>query len=1244
MTIVKTKRAFILTVFVLTTVLNTYSQAWRSELYPFNWTPGFAKDGKFIQDFSYAGYKKGEQAIPFITNNIIDVTQAPYNADKTGASNATAAIQAAIDYVSGLGGGVVYLPAGTYSVQPNGANTSALSVIRDGVVIRGDGPTQTRILNTQTNMRVKSIISFKPLVDADWYTPAAITVPFVKNAAEQDTIIFVTNAGSFAIGDRVVLTTDLSNEWIAEHNMTGLWNNTMPGVAFSRTVKSVNTTTNSITVDVPIRYFLKTRDNARIYKVNKPITECGLESLSFGNLQNNNTGWTDADYEIPGTGAFEVHSSHAIRMENAENCWMKNVSTFKPVANTLDIHLLSNCFRMVQCRFITVEACDFMKPQYEGGGGNGYMYILESNDCLIRDSKGTSGRHNYSFRLACSNGNVIYNCLSKDARLASDFHMWFSMTNLFDNQICDKDYIEAIYRPFGGTPTHGQTTTQSVIWNTNGLNYLTGKTSIVQSAQWGQGYVIGTRGPASNVLLSTGNNSEPIDHLEGQGTGALLRPTSLYIDQLNRRLIGLSAVDSLGWSANPIPQVRLTIPANDTMVDVLTPLTIAASATDFNGTITKVDFYRGATLIASDNAAPYSISWTPATTGTYVITARAFDNNGVTNNSAAVNVIVKSITTTLSPIDDSYVTGGTNADINYGAGATEGNLIIKNNPGSISNTSKAILKFDVTGQTKIKQARVRLFARFGTPNAVTAYQTTDAWTELGVTWNNMPATGTQLTTTNITATGYWEWNVTSYVQSQAAGDGVVSMVFQDDAAANVQLGISSKEFGSNAPQLVLTKGVVNNLPTVSLTAPLSGTIVDAFTAVTIAAAAADTDGSIIKVDFYNGTILLGSDNTAPFNTSWTPTTAGTYIIRARAIDNDGDTTTSIVSYLEVQSLLNTTLNPIADSYIQAGTNAGVNYGTNGTLIVMNSSTSINSVRKAILKFDVTGTAGIQRAVVRLNTRFGVPNSITAYQTVDSWTELGVTWSNAPATGTQIVSTNITASGYREWDVTSYVQSQAAGDGIVSLIFQDDAVANLQLGFNSKEFGSSLPELVLTTTRALPTTLTAFSGRAADQSVLLNWTTASEQNSEVFNILSSSNGRNFKKIGSVSAAGNSNSTLIYTFKDDNPYAGNNYYKLQQVDKDGAVQYSKIIQVKSNITQPFINAYANASGLIVDVFADKPTQTSVLVINIHGQQLAQKKVSLEKGHNFIRIPVNVQPGVYLISTTLNDKRLTKKLIRD
>lgn len=78
-------------------------------------------------------------------------------------------------------------------------------------------------------------------------------------------------------------------------------------------------------------------------------------------------------------------------------------------------------------------------------------------------------------------------------------------------------------------------------------------------------------------------------------------------------------------------------------VDV--PLTLGATAADSDGSIAKVEFYDGSTRIDSDTGGPYSLSWTPATAGTHVLTAKATDNKGATTTSAAVNVVVSSANT-----------------------------------------------------------------------------------------------------------------------------------------------------------------------------------------------------------------------------------------------------------------------------------------------------------------------------------------------------------------------------------------------------------------------------------------------------------------------------------------------------------------------------------------------------------------------------------------------------------------------
>ena len=58
------------------------------------------------------------------------------------------------------------------------------------------------------------------------------------------------------------------------------------------------------------------------------------------------------------------------------------------------------------------------------------------------------------------------------------------------------------------------------------------------------------------------------------------------------------------------------------------------------------------------------------------------------------------------------------------------------------------------------------------------------------------------------------------------------------------------------------------------------------------AATAATDGTVIRVEFFNGTARLGEDTTAPYSIQWNVGAAGTYTITARATDNAGETGTS----------------------------------------------------------------------------------------------------------------------------------------------------------------------------------------------------------------------------------------------------------------------------------------------------------------------------------------------------------------
>jgi chitinase/chitodextrinase len=87
-------------------------------------------------------------------------------------------------------------------------------------------------------------------------------------------------------------------------------------------------------------------------------------------------------------------------------------------------------------------------------------------------------------------------------------------------------------------------------------------------------------------------------------------------------------------------------------------------------------------------------------------------------------------------------------------------------------------------------------------------------------------------------------------------------------------------------------GSGNSNPTVSITSPANGATFIAPAAIAINATAADSDGTITKVEFFNGSTKLGEDTTSPYTFSWTGAGAGTHSLTAIATDNAGGTGTS----------------------------------------------------------------------------------------------------------------------------------------------------------------------------------------------------------------------------------------------------------------------------------------------------------------------------------------------------------------
>ena len=113
-----------------------------------------------------------------------------------------------------------------------------------------------------------------------------------------------------------------------------------------------------------------------------------------------------------------------------------------------------------------------------------------------------------------------------------------------------------------------------------------------------------------------------------------------------RRFLGLVVVvlaacggggDDDDSAGNLPPTVTLAAPTTGTTG---VAVTLTATAADSDGSVAKVEFFDAATLLGEDTSSPYSLVWTPASSGAHSLTARATDSNGAATTSAAVSVAI----------------------------------------------------------------------------------------------------------------------------------------------------------------------------------------------------------------------------------------------------------------------------------------------------------------------------------------------------------------------------------------------------------------------------------------------------------------------------------------------------------------------------------------------------------------------------------------------------------------------------
>lgn len=358
------------------------------------------------------------------------------------------------------------------------------------------------------------------------------------------------------------------------------------------------------------------------------------------------------------------------------------------------------------------------------------------------------------------------------------------------------------------------------------------------------------------------------------------------------------------WAAPPnkAPTVAITAPTNGATFTAPAAIAINANAADSDGTVARVEFYQGTTLLGTSTSAPYKWTWTAVPGGTYSLTAKAIDNLGASKTSSGVSITVSgpklliTTPTTGSVVYASSVTvngsfvGDANATVLIDNGSTSrvatlngssfsATLPIHIGPNTLRVTvTRRDRSFDHAAVTVVGNAPPLLV--FTSP-PTTVFDTpanvqfdVDAASPSGTIVKVDFLRGSTLLGTATAPPFRYTWS------NIAAGNYTITARATDNNAVASAASLSILVRGPNAP------------PVVGLTAPTNGAAFAAPANIALAAAASDSDGSISLVEFLQNGNVIGTTNASPYSMTWSNVAAGAYTLVARATDNRSAVSTS----------------------------------------------------------------------------------------------------------------------------------------------------------------------------------------------------------------------------------------------------------------------------------------------------------------------------------------------------------------
>jgi hypothetical protein len=348
------------------------------------------KLGNQIPDFSFTGYRAGEYAIPNIT---VKAFVPSISAD------ATATIQAAIDYVASLKPdangfrGAVLLDKGIFKVS------GVLVLKESGIVLRGSGAGNNGTIIQGTGTKREAIVNISGMANrvlkdklevADIYTPLGSTTITLKNAS------------NIKKGDRILVNTPITQQWIDSLEMkdfggeTGWigWKKDDFVIRADREVTQVQH--NKITIDVPLTNALNeklSQSEVVVYNWSGRINAIGVENLTLK---------SDFDTTNP---KDEQHRWYGVSIQNAEDIWVRQVNFEQFAGGAVSI--------LKSAKRITVEDCLSLNPVSEIAAFRRTTFYTEGQQTLFQRCYSEYGYNDFVVGgYATAGPNVFLQCQS----------------------------------------------------------------------------------------------------------------------------------------------------------------------------------------------------------------------------------------------------------------------------------------------------------------------------------------------------------------------------------------------------------------------------------------------------------------------------------------------------------------------------------------------------------------------------------------------------------------------------------------------------------------------------------------------------------------------------------------------------------------------------------------------------------------------------------------------------------------